>query len=230
MYSEVEFKKALQAAVDRRNQANHPIVAKWERGELSKETIAGTITEIWHWINKLIPEALFAIAANGPQEVAEMELENYAEELDPTNPHPDLIIRFAKACGVSEDFLRNGRGLPTTEAWLNWELRAAREQPWIASVAAVHVASEAQEPQMFNRLLPALRNHWKFSEKDLEFWWLHSEADLEHGGRAFDLLAKHCRTQELQDLAIHWAGEGARMKWLFWDGIYLNYEMGYKLQ
>ena len=26
------------------------------------------------------------------------------------------------------------------------------------------------------------------------------------------------------------AGDGARMKWLFWDGIYLHYEMGYKLQ
>jgi hypothetical protein len=31
-------------------------------------------------------------------------------------------------------------------------------------------------------------------------------------------------------MAIHWAGEGARNKWMFWDGIYLHYEMGYKLQ
>ena len=177
--SEAQFRKDLQAAIDKRHQANHPIVAKWERGEVKRETVAGTITEIWYWISKLIPEALFSIAANGPQEVAEMELENYAEELDPANPHPQLILRFAKACGISEEQLRAGRGLPTTEAWLNWELRAAREQPWIASVAGVHVASEAQEPILFNKLLPALRNHWKFSEHDLEFWWLHAEADIE---------------------------------------------------
>jgi pyrroloquinoline-quinone synthase len=230
MYSEAEFRKQIQGAVDKRHQANHPIVAKWEKGELKDETIAGAITEIHYWISKLIPEALFSIAANGPQDVAEMELENYAEELDPSNPHPALILRFAKACGISEEKLRNGRGLPTTEAWLNWELRTAREQHWIASVAGLHVASEAQEPQLFNKFLPALRKHWKFSEHDLEFWWLHAEADIEHGGRAFDILAKHCKTREQQDTAIWWAGEGARMKWLFWDGIYLNYEMGYKLQ
>ena len=29
---------------------------------------------------------------------------------------------------------------------------------------------------------------------------------------------------------LRWHVSVARMKWLFWDGIYLNYEMGYKLQ
>jgi len=231
MYSEAEFKKHMQAAIDRRHQANHPIVAKWQAGEIKQETVAGTITEIWYWISKLIPEALFSIAANAPiQEVVEMEMENYAEELDPSNPHPQLILRFAKACGISEEQLRNGRGLPTTEAWLNWELQAARHQTWLNAIAATHVASEAQEPVLFNKLLPALRNHWKFSEHDLEFWWLHAEVDIEHGGKAIDMVARHAKTKEEQEQAIWWAGEGARMKWLFWDGIYLNYEMGYKLQ
>lgn len=230
MYSETEFKAALQGAVNRRHQADHPIAAKWMAGELKRETIAGTITEIWYWISRLVPEALFAIAANGPQEVIDMQMENYGEELDPENPHPALILRFAKACGMSEAALRAGRGLPTTEAWLNWELRTAHKEPWIAAVAAVHIASEAQEPQLFNKFLPALRGKYGFSEHELEFWWLHAEADIEHGGRAADLLARHCKTQAEQDLAIHWAGEGARRKWLFWDGIYLHYEMGYKLQ
>jgi pyrroloquinoline-quinone synthase len=228
--NEAAFRKALQAVIDKRHQANHPIVEKWARGEVKRETVAGAITEIWYWINPLIPEALFNIAARAPKEVAEMELEAYAEELDPSNPHPALIQRFAKACGISEQQLTAGRGLPTTEAWLNWELAVTREQPWIAAVAAVHVASEAQEPALFNKLLPALRQHWNFSEHDLEFWWLHATADVEHGGKAIDILAKYCQTRAQQDLAIYWAGEGARMKWLFWDGIYLHYEMGYKLQ
>jgi pyrroloquinoline-quinone synthase len=228
--SEAQFRKDLQAAIDVRHQANHPIVAKWQAGEVKRETVAGTITEIWYWISKLIPEALFSIAANAPQEVQELEMENYAEELDPSNPHPQLILRFAKACGIPEEQLAKGRGLPTTEAWLNWELQTARFQPWIAAVSGLHVASEAQEPQLITKLLPALRNQWKFSEHDLEFWWLHAEADIEHGGRAVDILAKYCKTREQQEMAIHWAGEGARMKWLFWDGIYLHYEMGYKLQ
>ncbi|MGE0723183.1 MAG: TenA family transcriptional regulator [Alphaproteobacteria bacterium] len=226
----MNFKERLQAAVDPRHQANHPIVAKWAAGEIKDETVAGIITEVWYWISRLIPEALFSIAANGPQDVVEMEMENYAEELDPDNPHPDLIVRFAKACGIPKAKLDAGRGLPTTEAWLEWELHTARFQPWMASVAGVHVASEAQEPKLFNMVLPAMRNKWKFSEHDLEFWWLHATADIEHGGAAFDILDKHCKTKEQQDLAVAWAAEGARRKWLFWDGINLHYELGYKLQ
>ena len=224
------FRQELQGAVDQRHQANHPLIDKWSRGEVSRDTIKGTAAEIWHWISHLIPEAFFSICAKAPQDVIDMEMENYREETDPKNPHMDLILRFAKACGHDLEELKAGRGLPTTEAWANWELRVAKEESWIAGVAAVHIASEAQEPALIQRILPALRDTYKFSEHDIEFWWLHGEADIEHGGRAFDALERHCTTQELKDLAIHWAREGARMKWLFWDGINLKYEMGYPPQ
>ena len=36
-------------------------------------------------------------------------------------------------------------------------------------------------------------------------------------------------TPELKDLALHWAYEGARMRWFYFDGIFLHYEMGYSL-
>ena len=224
------FQKELQAAVDERHQANHPLIDKWARGEVKRETVAGAITEHWHWLSNLLPEAFFNICAKSPEDVVAMEMENLAEETDPDNPHLDLIIRFAEACGVSKSQLDEQRGLPTTEAWCNWELGVSREQPWIAALAALHIASEAQEPYLFSKILPALRETYKFSEHDLEYWWLHAVADIEHGGRVFDVLERHCTTRERKDLAIHWAREGARMKWMFWDGINLHYEVGYKLQ
>ncbi len=61
-------------------------------------------------------------------------------------------------------------------------------------------------------------------------WWLHAEVDVEHRGQALAMLEKHCTTRETQDMALHWAREGARMKYLFWDGINLHYERGYRLQ
>jgi len=225
-----EFKKDLQEAVNRRHQANHPLIDKWARGEAKPEAVAGAIVEHWHWLTKLLPAGFFNICAKAPQDVIDMEMENWAEETDPKNPHIKLIERFAEACGTPLRKLEAGRGLPTTEAWAQWELQVTREQPWIAGVAAVHVSSEAQEPKLFSRILPALRETYKFNEHQLEYWWLHAEADIEHGGRAFEILAKHCTTREQQELAIHWAGEGARMKYLFWDGINLHYEMGYRLQ
>src|SRR4051812_44003826 len=120
MHSEVNFRKELQARIDARHQANHPFIDKFAQGEIKKESVSGVITEIHYWISELIPQVLFSIAANAPQDVQEMEMENYSEEMDPTNPHPALILRFAKACGISEEALKKGRGLPTTESWLKF--------------------------------------------------------------------------------------------------------------
>ena len=77
---------------------------------------------------------------------------------------------------------------------------------------------------------PALREVYKFKEPDIEHFWLHSEVDIEHGGRAFDLLVKHCKTREQKDMCIHFARESAKMRWFHFDGIFLHYEMGYALQ
>ena len=224
------FHRELQGAVNEQHQADHPLIAKWARGEVKRETVTGAAAEIWHWVGNLLPEAFFNICAKSPADVVDMEMENLREETDPDNPHTELLLRFNEACGTDRKVLMAGRGLPTTESWLNWELDVTRYQSWIAAVSGVHISSEAQEPTLINKILPALRETYKFNEHELEFWWLHGEADIEHGGRAFKALERHCKTRAQKDLAIHYAREGARMKWLFWDGINLHYEMGYKLQ
>jgi pyrroloquinoline-quinone synthase len=82
---------------------------------------------------------------------------------------------------------------------------------------------------LYSKLLPASREIYRFDEKDIEHFWLHSVADVEHGGKGFDILDRYATTPELQQLAIRYARESARMRWLFFDGIYIHYEMGYKL-
>ena len=57
----------------------------------------------------------------------------------------------------------------------------------------------------------------------------HIHADEIHGSKGFAIVEKYCTTPELQDLAVHYARESARMRWFFFDGIYIHYEMGYKL-
>ena len=74
-----------------------------------------------------------------------------------------------------------------------------------------------------------MREIYRFDEKDIEHFWLHAVADTEHGGKGFDLLDKYATTPELEQLAIRYARESARMRWFFFDGIYIHYEMGYKL-
>ena len=197
--SEAQFRKDLQAAIDARHQANHPIVAKWQKGEVKRETVAGTITEIWYWISKMIPEALFSIAANAPQEVQELEMENYAEELDPSNPHPQLILRFAKACGISER-ATNGRacrhrglaqlGLQNrVSTWIGFVATASASE--CARGVALQSTAGAAKPMEFSGARPRVCGARGGRHR--------------HGGREVASLTG-TQDQEQQEM-VPWAGE-----------------------
>jgi pyrroloquinoline-quinone synthase len=41
------------------------------------------------------------------------------------------------------------------------------------------------------------RDQYGLSEEDLEFFFMHLEADEEHAGRAIELVKKYCTTEEL---------------------------------
>ena len=228
MKSQGSLRQELEAAVMERHCVNHPLTEKWVNGQLSRNAMMGWAIEHWHWVNKM-PEAAFSICAKAPKDVIAVELENLREETDEARSHLDIVLRFAQANGADIEEVKKGRGLPTTEAWANWLIQAAKEHPWIKGVAAIRVGTESQSPLLYGGILPALRNIYRFKEEVIEHFWLHVDADTDHGGRAFDLLERHCTTPELQEMAIHYARESAKMRWFYFDGIYLHYEMGYKL-
>jgi pyrroloquinoline-quinone synthase len=216
----------LIAAVAEHHCVNHPMTEKWARGELSRNAMLGWATEHYHWVSHM-DRHMFYVCAHAPGDVVSMELGNVREEFQGETAHTEIVLRFAQANGGDVSEIRAGRGLPTTEAWVAWLLQVAKEESWIAAVAAMHVGTESQSPALYSRLLPALRNHYKFPEESIEHFWLHVDADSEHGGAAFDVLEKYCTTPELQELAVHYARETARMRWFYFDGIYLHYEMNY---
>jgi len=225
------FRDDLKAAILRRHCADHPMTEKWAKGELSRHALRGWATEHYHWVSNVLPLFFDVCAHDGiPKDVLRMQMENYREESDDSHSHLDIVLRFAKANGGDIGAIKRGRGLPSTEAWTRFLRMAAREPSWIAGVAAV-MGTESQSPRLYSKVLPALRNIYKFDEADLEHFWLHIEADGDngHGGSAFDMLEKYCTTDELKQLAIHWAYESARMRWFYFDGIYQHYEMGYAL-
>ena len=223
------FRKELEDAVMRRHCANHPLTEKWAKGDISRNARMGWAVEHYHWVVKVVP-MFMNILVGAPKDVVKFTIENYLEETEEDHSHLDILLRFAKANGADLDKVKKeGRGLPTTESWVRFQKEAV-ETSWIAGVAAINIGTESQSPLLYRKMLPALRNIYKYPEADIEHFWLHVEADEDHGGRAFEALERHCTTRELKDFAIHWAYESARMRWLYFDGIYLHYEMGYKLQ
>lgn len=229
METKSSLRERLEAAVMERHCANHPLTEKWAAGQISKNAMMGWGIEQYHWISNIYKGELYK-AANTPLEAQHLLLSNYLEEVDPERPHLDIILRFAAANGADIEEVKKGRGLPTTEAWVAWFNRVCKEDSFIASVAATNIGTESQSPLLYGKVLPALRQTYRFKDEDIEHFWLHEEADTEHGGRGFGILDRYCTTPELQEMAVHYARESAKMRWFFFDGIYLHYEMGYKLR
>src|SRR6185312_5455784 len=157
------FRLELEAAVLERHCANHPMTEKWARGELGRRAMMGWAVEHWHWIKRM-PEGTFYRCAKAPDDVRDAELANRMEEDDPNYSHKDIVLRFAAANGADLDEVRAGRGLPTTEAWANWLVNVARHEHWIASLASARVGTESQSPMLYSKVLPALRETYKFAE------------------------------------------------------------------
>jgi pyrroloquinoline quinone (PQQ) biosynthesis protein C len=223
------FRQELEAAVLERHCAHHPMTQKWARGELGRDALMGWGIEHYHWISNIRPSTFYKMA-RAPIDVRHALLANLMDEEAPDRPHLPIVLRFAEANGANVDEVKRGRGLPTTESWVAFQMRVCREEHWVAGLAATNIGTESQSPLLYSTVLPALREIYKFPEDVIEHFWLHCEADVEHGGRVFELLERHCTTEELRQMAIHWARESAKMRWFYFDGIYLHYELGYKLR
>ena len=201
---------------------------KWAKGELGRNALKGWAIEHYHWTNDFYATN-FYICANAPRDVIELELENFKEEADVSHPHVDIVLKFAQANGADINDVKKGRGLPTTRAWRDWLLHTTKNEHWIAATAALRIGTESQSPMLYGKVLPALREIYKYDEDEIEHFWLHVEADTEHGDAGFEALERHCTNRELKDMAVHFARESAQMRWFYFDGIYLHYEKGYPL-
>ena len=219
------FREELQEIVAGKTLVNHPIYVDWAKGDLSRESMSGFMCEEYHYISKAYP-ILFMIASKAPEDVIEMEIENYHDEMNPDRSHPEILLRFIEASGTDLKELKKGRGLYATQAWVSWLYDLAENEPWQAVLTAMHVGSEFQAVGCYTAILPALREKYKFTEHEIEHFWLHAVADVEHGGTALDVLERHCKSSESKDIVKHYLQEAVNRRWFVHDCAYLHYEKG----
>ena len=223
------LREELEAAILERHCAHHPMTQKWARGELGRDALMGWGIEHYHWISNSGPGHLLHAGQRAAGRARAL-LDNYREENDPT-------ARTADRAALRRGERREHRGGAARAAGCR------PPRPWVACpqppntgrldrrLCGHHHRHASRSRRCCTaRCYPRCARSTGFAEYAIEHFWLHSDADEEHGGRAFELLERHCTTRALQDEAIHWARESARMRWFYFDGIYLHYELGYKLR
>jgi pyrroloquinoline-quinone synthase len=221
-----QFFAALEAARQPQHGGGHPFSRAWAAGELSRAQLGDWAIQHFYYIDP-IPQQFAALYARLPDLDARQHLlENLLGEEMPNAPgkrHPDLLRKFARACGVSDERIlkaeENGEVLPTTRAmraWI-WELSSIR--PLGEACAGIMVALEGQLPTLYPKYVEAMRK-MGFNDDDMEFFHVHIENDTEHAHVGLELTERYAQTPELQSRAIAAVRASASMRYSMLDGIH----------
>ncbi|MEZ5499700.1 MAG: iron-containing redox enzyme family protein [Steroidobacteraceae bacterium] len=226
MLDKQRFFESLEAARQPRHGGGHPISKAWADGKLSRKQLGQWAIQHFHYID-VVPQQFGQLFARLPDLDARQHLlENLLGEEMPGAPgkrHPDLLKKFARACGVEttdiESAEERGMVLPATRgmrAWI-WELSTIRHLA--EACAGIMVALEGQLPTLYPKYVSAMRK-MNFSDDDLEFFHVHIEGDTEHAHVGLELTHRYATSAQLQQMAIAAVQASASMRFAMLDDIY----------
>ena len=220
-----DFFSALEAARRPKHGGGHPFSRAWAAGELDRARLGDWAVQHFHYIDP-IPQQFAQLFARLPDLDARQHLlENLLGEEMPACPkkrHPDLLRKFARACGVDDARVLGaeaaGEILPTTRAMRAWIWELASIRHIAEACAGIMVALEGQLPTLYPGYLAAMRR-MGFSDDELEFFIVHIEGDTEHAHVGLELTARYATTPALQQQAIAAVRASAAMRYSMLDGI-----------
>jgi len=112
---------------------------------------------------------------------------------------------------------------PTTRGLQSWCYAVAMREDPVVAVAGLVVGLESQVPSIYRRQTPTLREHYGFSDEELEFFDLHIVSDVIHGERGYQIVLQHADTVELQQRCLRICEIGAEMRLLYTTALYHDY-------
>jgi pyrroloquinoline-quinone synthase len=221
-----EFFAALEAARQPKHGGGHAFSRAWAAGELTRAQLGDWAVQHFYYIDP-IPQQFAALFARLPDLDARQHLlENLLGEEMPHAPdkrHPDLLRKFARACGVSDERIlraeESGEVLPTTRAMRSWIWELSSVRPLGEACAGIMVALEGQLPTLYPKYVEAMRK-MGFTDDDMEFFHVHIEGDTEHAHVGLELTERYANSPELQTRAIAAVRASAEMRFSMLDGIY----------
>ncbi|HZT08766.1 MAG TPA: iron-containing redox enzyme family protein [Chloroflexota bacterium] len=222
------FRQEMLDTVERRHCKRHPLTEMWARGELSKEQLGRWAIEHYHFTRDLHTFFGRILANCDVQAGRDMELDNLADEQNPEDPHNRQLLDFVDACGLNTEELIRRAPLPTTQALRDWLFLKCERASWQEAAAGIHVGMEAQLAPICDRLVPSLQTNYAFDPHAIRFFVTHQTADIEHGGRALAVIERYT-PEELRPRVIQAVNEGTEKRWLYFDGVYVKYVLGYNI-
>jgi pyrroloquinoline-quinone synthase len=175
-----------------------PFLRDFAEGKVPRENLVPFATSYCYQVDQFKRFVAAVYARAEPRDVRELMLENLWEEHgegDPMRDHTQLVGKFARALGAEIPDVYDVEPIPESRVWVERILRICTEEEFVVGLAALSYGIEARTWTM--RFLGQIyRDRYGLSEDDLEFFFMHLEADEEHAGRAIELVRRYCTTED----------------------------------
>jgi pyrroloquinoline-quinone synthase len=220
------FRAALENAIRSQSANKAPFSVAWANGLLSRQHLSRWAENHFHYVGPFA-DYLAYVYGRMPERYTEAKdflLHNMYEEEIGGDRHTDLLIRFAEACGTTRERVKDPDNMSaTTRGLQSWCYAVAMREDPIVAVAGLVVGLESQVPSIYRKQTPTLRDKYKFTDQEVEFFDLHIVSDEIHGERGYQIVLEHADTPELQRRCLKICEVGAQMRLLYTTALYWDY-------
>lgn len=183
----------LEAIIRERHLLKHPFYVAWSMGEVERPTLQEYAGQYYQFERNFPRYVAGAYGRIDDPAGRRTLLENLVDEegRDPT--HPELWLRFAEAIGSSRRRVTRAKPYPETGALLanyeRWSLHGTAPE----ALSALY-AYESIFPEVAAEKARGLRAFYGVTEpRGLEFFHVHTEADVAHSRAERALLARELK-------------------------------------
>jgi pyrroloquinoline-quinone synthase len=226
MLSKEQFVNEVNETIEKKSLLNHPFYQKWNEGKLSVEELREYAKQYYHFV-KHFPRFVSCVHSNCEDvETRKILMQNLADEegyKTEIADHPRLWINFAESLGLSETEVKDAKPIREVEDLVDGMYELTRSPEFTLGLAALY-AYESQVPAISRTKIDGLKNFYGVdTERAIEFFKVHEEADVYHSKDEMDIMIKENKTHEDQKRLVNTVDESATLMWNFLDGVYNNY-------
>jgi pyrroloquinoline-quinone synthase len=131
-------------------------------------------------------------------------------------------MNFANSLGVSENDAESVEVKEEVIGSINGFYELCRNNDYKIGLAALY-GYEKQIPEVSKVKIEGLKKFYNIdSEKAIEFFTVHHEADIHHSKSELDAILRTCKTDEDRNNVLTAAEKSAGLYWQMLDGVYTN--------
>jgi pyrroloquinoline-quinone synthase len=197
-----EVIRQCQGMIREKRNARHPFFTRLDR-PLPKSVLRAWAEQKYHQVYQ--QNLIFSIIHSKSQheDVRQWMMEQLVAEETPiacgSASHYNLMRAFAEACGAPAASFAPDACSPPVQRYVDSLIGAVRESHFAIGLLTIY-AIESQSGESVGRFLGWLRQHYDFTDAQLEWFTVHSEDDDDHAERGLALVRKYAH--EVSDFAV----------------------------